>query len=84
MLSSKAQQDVLMRVISDPTTLEGQAAQRAFNRIDQIASDLNLPLNIVLMARQIAEVLLTMREETDQGAYFQVCIIIELFSSQTE
>lgn len=73
LLNSKAQQDVLMRVISDPSTLEGQAAKRAFARIDQIAEDLRLPTNVVLMARQIAEVLLTMREESDQGAYFQVC-----------
>ncbi|GMH39777.1 hypothetical protein BSKO_07675 [Bryopsis sp. KO-2023] len=78
LLSSKAQQDVLMRVISDPATLEGQAAQRAFARIDQIASDLSLPTNIVLIARQIAEVLLTMREETDQGAYFQDYTLVVL------
>ena len=78
LMHSKAQQDVLMRLISDPSTVEGQAALQAFARIRQIADDLQLPPNVVSMACQIAEILLTMREESEQGAYFQDYTLVVL------
>eukprot|EP00210_Caulerpa_lentillifera_P002980 g2845.t1 len=71
LLSSKAHQDVLAQIITDPNTLEGKAVQEACIRIDSVAKELSLPVNIIKMANHVVEILLTLREDRDQGSYFQ-------------
>lgn len=80
LLSCKAHQDVLTQILADPNTVEGKTAQEAFFRIDTIAKELSLPKNIVMMANQVAEILLTMKEDQDSGSHFHDYTILVIIA----
>lgn len=80
MLNCKAHQDVFMQILGDPMTLEGETALEAFKSIDRISRELLLPDQISQMAKQIAEILLTMRTEEEHGSHFQDYTLIALIA----
>lgn len=83
LLSSKAHQDVLSQILADPNTVEGRATQEAFLRIDAFAKELALPTNIVMMAKQVTEILLTMKDGQESGSYFHdyTLLVVLAFAS---
>jgi hypothetical protein len=67
-----------MNAIGDPSTAEAMIARNAFDRLDDMGRELELPRHVVDLAHQCAQILLVMRPSEEVPSDFQEYTLVSV------